>query len=114
MKRIRIVSDGTVAGSNAYDDETGERIENVMRIEVLIDPQANECVAVLQLYQPIVEATMPTDMRLVAGANPGHWKTGGVDPATNAGDIVYADLSRSIPCRATSLGLDRSGTVHIK
>lgn len=55
MKRIKIVSNGTIEGTTVSDAETGELIEGVESVSFEAD--ANECSvkAILRLHNPVVE-----------------------------------------------------------
>lgn len=58
--RIKIVSDGTVGGSKVVNAETGEQIENVRGIELLLSADTGvHCM--IDVMQPEIDAECDVD-----------------------------------------------------
>ena len=57
MKRVRVVSDGTVRGTHVYDAETGAEVEYVRRVALTIDAEDDSVSATVWLDRPEVDVT---------------------------------------------------------
>lgn len=53
--RVRIESDGTVAGTLVTDAETGEAIEGVQKVTLSIDARTREVTTTVELRRPAVD-----------------------------------------------------------
>lgn len=62
MRRVRIVSGGTVAGSRVYDAESGDEIGYVSRIELVVDADRGRVTAAVFLDMPPVDVTVEADI----------------------------------------------------